>query len=169
MQLLGLSGLVSLKKLLHARQAKKHIIKYVCQHLLSGYQGLSFQAKTLHIQWTLHTFTLFFQLWNLPLLTSYLNILKLQSSNQTALHCVRPWQETRFYYHFLVSQKFGERYSPQSIPSAHVLLDHISNFLSGFLPQTNWQCLAMTQIKSTKEANALTQWLTRSWWLKEDS
>ena len=60
MQLLGLSGLVSLKKLLHARQAKKHIIKYVCQHLLSGYQGLSFQAKTLHIQWTLHTFTLFF-------------------------------------------------------------------------------------------------------------
>ena len=111
----------------------------------------------------------FFQLWNLPLLTLYLNILKLQSSNQTALHCVRPWQETRFYYYFLVSQKFGERYSPQSIPSAHVLLDHISNFLSGFLPQTNWQCLAMTQIKSTKEANALTQWLTRSWWLKEDS
>ena len=167
MQLLGLSGLVSLKKLLHARQAKKHIIKYVCQH--RGIRDLASKQKRFIYNERFILSHFFFQLWNLPLLTLYLNTLKLQSSNQTALHCVRPWQETRFHYYFLVSQKFGERYSPQSIPSAHVLLDHISNFLSGFLPQTNWQCLAMTQIKSTKEANALTQWLTRSWWLKEDS
>ena len=159
MQLLGLSGLVSLKKLLHARQAKKHIIKYVCQH--RGIRDLASKQKRFIYNERFILSHFFSNFETFPLLTFYLN--------QTALHCVRPWQETRFYYYFLVSQKFGERYSPQSIPSAHVLLDHISNFLSGFLPQTNWQCLAMTQIKSTKEANALTQWLTRSWWLKEDS